>query len=1130
MTTVWVMLGVVIDGWARWMLAMSWQVTVLGLVILGLAVLARKGSANLRHALWCLILVKLCLPPTMSFVTGIGRWLPTPPARVQPVETAAELDEAPAAPLAFVPPRVSAIGAQSVAPFAPVTPSPPPFPWRAVLSVVWLAGASAVGGAAVVRYARLCRMLGDARAADEPDIVAALEWAKAQIGVRSNVRVLAVDGLPAPLVVGALRPHIGLPTGVLQQLPLAQLRPILLHELAHVRRGDLWLAWVIVAVQTAYWFHPIVWLAAWRLRRERELATDDMVLTHLGGGPELYGESLVSVLRGATSTAGTALSVGVIEAGGGMASRLRRILDVKRRLSTRLGWLSLAAIVGLALVFVPLARQTRAQEAEPQKTGASVLVAGEVLDAQGQPVEGAEVVAKYFGEGLRRATSTTTTGGDGSFEVTCPPSRHAAFISLTAHKPGRPLAWVRPHGRWGVTIRLSDEAPATCAGTVVDPAGKPIKGATVAVTRLEITPRESVELSDDLFAPSVESPLAAVTDEAGRFEVPDLPPAGKAVLLAVAEGREWVGTSAFVPTDCQTVRLVLPQAALLTGRVTREGEAMAGVAVEVYGRLNCSATTDADGRFTLDHLRAGERYAIIRAPEGLATQVLGPLDLRPGDRLDIGTAELTPGAVVSGRVTDAETGEPLDGVGLRVVDASRPKEAPSSGYMGTNRHGVYALRVPPGSYVVSCSLRALTESGPPGPWPETTSGERRVQLTEGGAAEGVNFKLPFPTRTPVVRGRVVTAEGQPVAGVWLGREYGAEYGDTEFGDGLMARSDAEGGFKLRIRRDPQNLGKWFILAMEPERGLAGLAVMPERQVPSEPVTIELTQGGYITFRAVSTDGRPLADVPLGMFVWPPGARGAGGMGPWVTDQEGRFRFGPLPVAASYTVYVSGRHRLLAEENAQQKTTVSPGGNVELPPAVINLAGRTLSGTVTDMDDRPVAGAFVDVSSAEDVLFTDSEGRFRATGLPARGKLWATAWHPKQPLYASVFIDPDLGEPANLVLRPTRGATGTVVNPTGKPVAGATVTCHRAFPAQEGLVGVMDGPGDLELQRRLGPNGSRQSTTTDAHGNWRVEGLLGGSEYVFQAKLPGGKAESRNCAMIVDPEIDFTTVGELRLRE
>jgi TonB family protein len=129
-------------------------------------------------------------------------------------------------------------------------------------------------------------------------------------------------------------------------------RAILLHELAHIRRHDLW-ANAVAAVATAlFWFHPLVWMLARRMRAEQELACDDVVLNE-GIVPTSYAELLLDSASGFRSTA----LFGCAMAGSGAFKyRLVHVLDRARlRATTRTALVSaglalLAAVVALGLM------------------------------------------------------------------------------------------------------------------------------------------------------------------------------------------------------------------------------------------------------------------------------------------------------------------------------------------------------------------------------------------------------------------------------------------------------------------------------------------------------------------------------------------------------------------------------------------------------------------------------------------------------------------------------------------------------------------------------------------------------------------------------------------------------------
>src|SRR6185436_13202681 len=120
----------------------------------------------------------------------------------------------------------------------------------------------------------------------------------AAMGV-GRVTFLESAGSSMPFVSGVFRPLVVMPVEA-STWTSERLRAVLLHELAHVRRHDC-LTQLLARVACAlYWFHPLVWLAAHRLRVERERACDDVVLISGVRGSE-YGHHLVEIARSAVS-------------------------------------------------------------------------------------------------------------------------------------------------------------------------------------------------------------------------------------------------------------------------------------------------------------------------------------------------------------------------------------------------------------------------------------------------------------------------------------------------------------------------------------------------------------------------------------------------------------------------------------------------------------------------------------------------------------------------------------------------------------------------------------------------------------------------------------------------------------
>lgn len=116
------------------------------------------------------------------------------------------------------------------------------------------------------------------------------------LGIARPVRILlSADLASMPLTWGFLRPHILLPAGAMEWSPERR-RIVLSHELAHIARHD-WLVQILAELTRAmYWFHPLVWFAAARLRSESERACDDSVLNS-GVDPSHYANELLELAR-----------------------------------------------------------------------------------------------------------------------------------------------------------------------------------------------------------------------------------------------------------------------------------------------------------------------------------------------------------------------------------------------------------------------------------------------------------------------------------------------------------------------------------------------------------------------------------------------------------------------------------------------------------------------------------------------------------------------------------------------------------------------------------------------------------------------------------------------------------------
>ena len=210
-----------------------------------------------------------------------------------------------------------------------------------LLQGLWLAGALTLGGRELLRYGRFRRRFLRRCVPDERPETAAALAACLSIGQR-RPRVWCAPLPCSPFVTGLVRPVIVLPPG---EAEAGTLRCVLRHELYHIRRGDLWVRILALAVRVVFWFDPLAWRLGRQVVEWSELACDEAVTAALGRGERrLYGQVILqAALRSAEGAGAWATSLAARET---MKRRLTRMLngrEMRRRTK-------LAAVLVLAVI------------------------------------------------------------------------------------------------------------------------------------------------------------------------------------------------------------------------------------------------------------------------------------------------------------------------------------------------------------------------------------------------------------------------------------------------------------------------------------------------------------------------------------------------------------------------------------------------------------------------------------------------------------------------------------------------------------------------------------------------------------------------------------------------------------
>jgi len=351
--------------------AIVWQSALLAGMVAAVCSLLRRSSPALRYWCWQIVALKLLLMPWWIVALELPDSFGAAAPEVLPPATQTRANSESAEDAAIHIPAAAPTGEAELA------VSEPPgrldflgqLTWHSWLVLTWLGGIVWQMVSLLVRRGRLRRLLRRATMATEPRLLAVVEQVAAQLGLSHPPAVVLTDEGGAPFVCGLLCPVLVLPRSLMAELDPDHWRKVVLHELGHLQRRDLWWGWLPALARLVYFFHPVAHWVAFRIRLERELACDQLAMTQSGCSASDYAEVLVQVVSHASMPA--ALTLNSLE---GLSTFWKRRLTML--LATKQSSPQLSRLTGLVLVLaaivaslLPTLRyspvQAQSQQAQP---------------------------------------------------------------------------------------------------------------------------------------------------------------------------------------------------------------------------------------------------------------------------------------------------------------------------------------------------------------------------------------------------------------------------------------------------------------------------------------------------------------------------------------------------------------------------------------------------------------------------------------------------------------------------------------------------------------------------------------------------------------------------------------------
>jgi beta-lactamase regulating signal transducer with metallopeptidase domain len=361
--------------WVELLLEMTFKaVIVLGFAFV-ILLIGKRFSFATRHLILTFAVISLLFLPVLSQLLPAWNLSLLPSVLPHEIQSRSETLTLQAM-LTTSPSYSRPFPDSSIRPIKSANPNPVNRPvW---LFIGWIAGALIVLVRATAGSIGTRLMIRHASPVKNTSLNAMLATHTCKLGIKRKIRLLQTPKVLVPLTCGWRRPSILMPIEA-SDWSNKRKNIVLLHELAHIKRGDFFLSFLTRMASILYWFNPLVWIAIKRLAIECEHASDDRVLA-AGTKATEYARHLLDIALKATSSRWFSPAGITIAKKSNLEARIMSILDNKKptgkiKLSTVFltGILALSLILPLASVHT-WAQSEKAQEKEQKKTEESTSI------------------------------------------------------------------------------------------------------------------------------------------------------------------------------------------------------------------------------------------------------------------------------------------------------------------------------------------------------------------------------------------------------------------------------------------------------------------------------------------------------------------------------------------------------------------------------------------------------------------------------------------------------------------------------------------------------------------------------------------------------------------------------------
>ncbi len=315
-------------------------------ILLTRIIIKDRIGIKFQYAIWFILILRLLLPFTPSSILSVYNYVPiNVPTYVSSDESmmmndpasSPNIDESSNA-ISIEKTKHTTITYHALA--------------KKALPFIWISGVFIIGVAMFINNGLFLKRIKKCPKIKDQQVLSILNDGKNLMNVSKDISLVETNIIKTPCVLNFIKPIIIIPTKLLVECNLIHLKYILLHELAHVKRKDIFINYIVSFLCIIYWFNPLIWYGFHKMREDREICCDSLTLSVLSEEEVTnYGFTIIKLAEISLKAPYLPAVAGIIN----KKSKIkRRIIMIKlfKKNSYRISAIALAVLLIAGITFL----------------------------------------------------------------------------------------------------------------------------------------------------------------------------------------------------------------------------------------------------------------------------------------------------------------------------------------------------------------------------------------------------------------------------------------------------------------------------------------------------------------------------------------------------------------------------------------------------------------------------------------------------------------------------------------------------------------------------------------------------------------------------------------------------------